>query len=58
MLCRVLYVGYQIFLEHGILSCSLAGVLAFNEAVVQHPSAFTFADVQGTPHLFSRQNLR
>ena len=55
---RVLYVGEHVFFQHGIFSCSLAGVLAFNEAVVQHPSAFTFTDMQGTPHLLSWQHLR
>ena len=51
--CRVLYVGEQVFLQHGIFSCSFAGVLAFDEAVVEHPSALAFTDMQGTPHLFS-----
>ena len=58
VLCRVLYVGEQIFLQHGIFSCSLAGVLAFDEAVIKHPSTFAFTDMQGTSHLFARQHLR
>ena len=57
VLLRVLYVGEQIFFEHGIFSCSLAGVLAFDEAVVEHPSTLAFADMQGAPHLLTRQGL-
>ena len=55
---RVLYVGEQFFLQYGIFSCSLAGVLTFDEAVIEHPSALAFTDMQGVPHLFARQDLR
>jgi len=58
MLCRILYVGEQVFLEHGIFPRSLAGVLAFDETVVEHPSTLAFADMQGTTNLLSRQHLR
>ena len=54
----VLYVGKQVFLHHCVFSRSLAGVLTFDEAVIKHPRAFTFADMQGAPHLFTRQDLR
>ena len=54
----VLYVGKQVFFEDSVFSCSLAGVLAFDEAVIKHPSALAFADMQSTPHLFARQDLR
>ena len=58
MLCRVFYVGEYVILQHGIFSSSLARVLTFDEAVVQHPSAFALADMQDTPNLFARQGLR
>ena len=51
--CVVLYVGEQVFFQYGIFSCSLAGVLAIDKSVVEHPSALSFTDVKGTPHLFS-----
>lgn len=54
---RVFYVGKQVFFQYGIFSCSLAGVLAFDETVVQHPRAFTLTDMQSTSYLFSRQHL-
>ena len=50
---RVLYVGEQVFFQYDIFSCSLAGVVAFDEAVVEHPSALAFTDMQGKPYLFS-----
>ena len=45
VLLRVFYIGEQVFFQHGIFSCSLAGVFTFDEAVVEHPSAFTLTDM-------------
>ena len=58
MLLRVLYVFEQVFFEDGIFSCSLAGVLAFDKSIVQHPCTFAFTDMQYASHLFAREDFR
>ena len=45
MLGAVLYVCVEVFSQDGIAAGFLAGVLAGDHSVLEHPSALAFADM-------------